>query len=756
MKGYDAFAGVIKSGGKTRRAAKMVILNHDHPDIIEFVESKVKEEQKAKALIAQGYDSSFNGEAYSSIFFQNANHSVRVTDEFMQAFQNDDMFSTRAVTTGEDIQSMPAKELMDKISSAAWETGDPGLQFDSTINDWHTCINTDRIHASNPCSEYMFLNDTACNLSSLNLMTFRDENGDFDVEAFRRAIRVVITAMEIIVDNASYPSEKIKHNSHLFRTLGLGYANLGALLMSRGLSYDSDDGRAYAAAITALMHGEAYRTSSEIASYMGPFAEFKKNRRPMLRVIRKHANAVDRIDHDRVPGFIMDTVRDVYDELLVRGERDGFRNAQVTVLAPTGTIAFMMDCDTTGIEPDIALVKYKKLVGGGLLKIVNRTVPEALRRLGYDSQSIKRIVDYIDANDTIEGAPGIKDEHLPVFDCAFKPYKGQRAIQYMGHVRMMAAVQPFLSGAISKTVNMPNHATADEIAQTYAQAWQMGLKAIAIYRDGCKASQPLNTSNEEQSAESTEKKEAKPAKRMLRHKLPDERASITHKFTVGGHEGYITVGMYENGQPGEIFIVMSKEGSAVSGLMDSFATSISLALQYGVPLKVLVRKFIHTRFEPSGFTNNPAIPIAKSVMDYIFRWLALKFMPAEEHGLSDVSDSEDQVAEVTTAPPAENRKTVETTAAPPKSNGNGSSKADTTRGPAASVSRSVSTQGATPGGHMLEKEAENFVMTIADQKESASGLIETDAPPCPECGAITTRSGSCYRCNNCGATTGCS
>ncbi|MBD3167389.1 vitamin B12-dependent ribonucleotide reductase [bacterium] len=755
MKGYDAFAGVIKSGGKTRRAAKMVILNHDHPDIMEFVESKVKEEQKAKALIAQGYDSSFNGEAYSSIFFQNANHSVRVTDDFMQAYQSDSSFGTKAVTTGETVQTMSAQELMDKISQAAWETGDPGLQFDTTINDWHTCSVTDRIYASNPCSEYMFLNDTACNLASLNLMTFRDEAGDFDVEAFRRAVRITITAMEIIIDNASYPSDKIKENSRLFRTLGLGYANLGALLMSRSLPYDSDDGRAYAAAITALMHGEAYRTSSEIAAGMGPFKEYKKNRRSMLRVIRKHSNAVERIDQERVPAFIMDTVRDVYDELLARGERDGFRNAQVTVLAPTGTIAFMMDCDTTGIEPDIALVKYKKLVGGGLLKIVNRTVPEALHRMGYDDRSIKRIVDYIDANDTIEGAPGLKDEHLPVFDCAFKPYKGQRAIHYMGHVRMMAAVQPFLSGAISKTVNMPNHATADEIAQTYTQAWQMGLKAIAIYRDGCKASQPLNTSKEEKQAESDEKKEAKAKKRMLRHKLPDERQAITHKFTVGGHEGYITVGMYENGQPGEIFIVMSKEGSAVSGLMDSFATSISLALQYGVPLKVLVRKFIHTRFEPSGFTNNPAIPIAKSVMDYIFRWLALKFMPAEEHGLSEPPDSDENGIEVTTAPPDEDRKTVETTAAPSNGrNGGAHSSEDDTPVRRESGKTTRSEPGVKNGTKVL-KEAESIVLEITDQQDS-SIHVETDAPPCPECGAITTRSGSCYRCHNCGATTGCS
>ncbi len=733
MKGYDAFAGVIKSGGKTRRAAKMVILNVDHPDIEDFIWCKVREERKARALIKQGYEADFNGEAYSSIFFQNANHSVRVTDDFMQAVLGNNDWKTRAVTDpNRAIHTYKARDLLTQISEAAWETGDPGLQFDTTINDWHTCPNTDRIHASNPCSEYMFLNDTACNLASLNLMKFVGEDGEFDVERFRRAVRITLLAMEVIVDNADYPTAKIAKNSHIFRPLGLGYANLGALLMSRGLPYDSEAGRAYAAMITAIMHGEAYRTSAEIARGMGPFKGYKKNRRPFLRVMHKHANALAKIDTRYVPAGMMDTAREIYDEMLELGGKYGYRNSQVTVLAPTGTIAFMMDCDTTGVEPDIALVKYKKLVGGGVLKMVNGTVPLALRSLGYEGSKIKEIIDYIDKHDTIEGAPGLKEKHLPVFDCAFKPFRGTRSIHYMGHVRMMGAVQPFLSGAISKTVNMPNEVGPDEIFNTYLAAWQMGLKAIAIYRDGCKASQPLNTSTDEEkeAAEAVVKKE----KRVQRIKLPDERKSITHKFSVGGHEGYITVGMYENGLPGEMFITISKEGSVVSGLMDSFATAISISLQYGVPLEVLVRKFIHTRFEPSGFTNNREIPIASSIMDYIFRWLAMKFLPQDETvshpGTDEIFELEALEEDTDSAAAPETVK--------PQGDGDESGK-----------------KTANGNGSTVVAEAERILLNVSEQ-EAYVAQNQSDAPPCPECGAIMVRSGSCHKCLNCGATNGCS
>ena len=621
MKGYDAFAGVIKSGGKTRRAAKMVILNVDHPDILDFITCKEEEEKKAWALIAAGYDSSFNGPAYSSVFFQNSNNSVRVTDEFMTAVIEDKDWSTRAVTTGQPMDTYKARDLMKSMAKAAHICGDPGIQYDGTINGWHTCSNTARINASNPCSEYMFLDDTACNLSSLNLMKFRKLNGDLDVEKFRHAVDVMITAQEIIVDNASYPTPTIAKNSHLFRPLGLGYANLGALLMSLGIPYDTDSGRSYAAAITALMCGQAYYTSALIAGDLGPFAEFPINREPMLRVIQKHRAAAARINSTHIPSDLYSGVQRAWSDALTTGDQNGYKNSQVTVLAPTGTIGFMMDCDTTGVEPDIALIKYKKLVGGGLLKIVNQTVPEALRRLSYSDEQINEIIKYIDENETIEGAPHLREDHLPVFDCAFKPLNGVRSIHYTGHLKMMAAVQPFLSGAISKTVNMPEEVTVEEIEQAYIEGWKLGLKALAIYRDGSKRSQPLNTSMQEVKQEA-----AKP----VRRRLPDERKSITHKFSIAGHDGYITVGMYHDGTPGEIFVVMAKQGSVVSGLMDTVATSISLALQYGVPLKVLVDKFSHSRFEPSGFTNNPTIPIAKSIVDYIFRWLGQKFLSTEE------------------------------------------------------------------------------------------------------------------------------
>ncbi|MDZ7289141.1 MAG: vitamin B12-dependent ribonucleotide reductase [candidate division KSB1 bacterium] len=698
MRGYDAFAGVIKSGGKTRRAAKMVILNVDHPDIEEFINSKANEEKKAWALIDAGYDGSFNGEAYQSIFFQNANHSVRVTDEFMRAVENDGIWQTHAVTTGQVMGQYRARDLMHQIAEAAWLCGDPGMQFDTTTNAWHTCPNSGRINASNPCSEYVFLDDTACNLASLNLMKFRRAHGEFDIEAFQQAVHISILAQEIIVDNAGYPTPVIARNSHEFRTLGLGYANLGALLMAAGLPYDSDAGRAYAAAITALMTGQAYKTSALIASKLGPFPAFERNRKPMLNVIKKHSEHLSRIDRALVAPELYHAAKKAWEDAYTLGSEYGYKNAQVTVLAPTGTIGFMMDCDTTGVEPDIALVKYKRLVGGGLMKIVNQTVPEALRKLGYAPAQVQAILDYIDQQDTIEGAPGLKPEHLPVFDCAFKPANGSRSIHYIGHVKMMAAVQPFLSGAISKTVNMPNDVTPEDIANTYLEAWKLGLKAIAIYRDGCKRTQPLVTKLD--SPQATSNAAPAPAVKPIRRRLPDERKSITHKFSIAGHEGYITVGMYDDGTPGEIFIIMAKEGSVVSGLMDGFATAISLALQYGVPLHVLVRKFTHTRFEPSGFTTNPQIPIAKSVMDYIFRWLALKFLPEEER------------SQVLAEPVDE------------KSNGT-TVKAEPSNGAAVELERKIF--------------------------ESQS-----DAPPCSECGSVMVRNGSCYKCFNCGATSGCS
>jgi ribonucleoside-diphosphate reductase alpha chain len=618
MKGYDAFAGVIKSGGKTRRAAKMVILNVDHPDIVEFINSKSDEEKKAWALIEAGYSGEFNvpGGSYDSVFFQNANHSVRVTDDFMRAVINGGEWQTHAVTTGKVMDRCRARELMQQMAEAAWVCGDPGMQYDTTINAWHTSPNSGRINSSNPCSEYMFLDDTACNLASLNLMKFRRPDGEFDVESFKHAVEVTITAMEIWVDEASYPTPAIEKNSHAYRPLGLGYANLGALLMSRGLPYDSEEARSYAAAVTALMCGHAYATSSWIAAHNGPFPGYERNREPFLAVMRKHQSHANGIDPDLVPSDLLSAARGAWADVVTLGTDHGFRNAQATVLAPTGTIAFMMDCDTTGIEPDLALVKYKKLVGGGLFKIVNNTVPLALKKLEYDLETIQEIVDYINEHDTIEGAPGLRDEHLPVFDCAFKAVNGERSIHYMGHVKMMAATQPFLSGAISKTVNMPSETTAEEIAQTYLEAWKLGLKAIAIYRDGCKRTQPLATgSTAEEKVETTVDEAIAAAAQPRRRKLTDTRRSITHKFSVAGHEGYLTVGLYDDGQPGEIFLTLGKAGSTLAGFADAFATAISFAFQHGVELRFLVDKFTHVRFEPSGFTGNPEIPIAKSIVE---------------------------------------------------------------------------------------------------------------------------------------------
>ncbi|MCC6334005.1 MAG: vitamin B12-dependent ribonucleotide reductase [Myxococcales bacterium] len=705
MKGFDAFAGVIKSGGKTRRAAKMVILNADHPDVLEFIRCKVVEEKKAHALIDSGYDPSFNGEAYSSVFFQNSNNSVRVTDEFMKAVSEDRAWSTKAVLGGAIVDTYRARDLFREIADAAWKCGDPGLQFDTTVNGWHTCANTARINASNPCSEYMFLDDTACNLASLNLLHFRTIDGDFDVEAFKAAVDITLLGQEIIVGFSRYPTQKITQNSYDYRPLGLGYANLGALLMASGLPYDSDEGRAMAGAVTSLMAGRAYHMSARMAEHLGPFAGYPVNREPMLGVIRKHRKAAYQLPVTGVGQKLHAAQKQVWDDALQVGEQAGYRNAQVTVLAPTGTIGFMMDCDTTGIEPDIALIKYKKLVGGGMLKIVNQTVPPALAKLGYSTTETDAIVSYLDKHDTIEGAPQLKAEHLPVFDCAFKPAKGTRSIHYMGHIKMMGAAQPFLSGAISKTVNLPNEATVEDIEMAYLESWRAGLKAVAVYRDGCKRSQPLNTSKEAKKADAVVLEPQVVVERIARKRLPDERRAITHKFSIAGHEGYLTVGMYEDGQPGEVFITMAKEGSTVSGLMDSFATAISLSLQYGVPLQVLVDKFSHTRYEPAGFTNNPDLPIAKSLTDYIFRWLALKFLPQEGAAESLMEAEAKAIA----------------------------------RTPAPKPSPVV----------VADKGAELSAM-------KAAFLNQADAPPCPVCGTITVRNGACYKCHNCGATTGCS
>jgi len=628
MKGYDSFAGSIKSGGTTRRAAKMVILNADHPDVMDFIHSKANEERKAWALIEAGYNAGFNvpGGAYDSVQFQNANHSVRVGDDFMRAVIDDKDWETRAVVGGRTVDTYKARDLWKEIADAAWICGDPGLQFDSTIQDWNVVPNTGRINATNPCSEFVFLDDTACNLLSLNLMKFQSERGTFDVDRFQRAVDITFTGQEILVSNASYPTPAIGKNSDALRPLGLGYANIGALLMSMGLAYDSDEGRRFAGAITAIMTGRAFAQSARMAQVKGPFSEYAKNREPMLRVMEKHRAAAHQLTSSSESADVVNAARSTWDEAVKLGRAHGYRNAQATVLAPTGTIGLMMDCDTTGIEPDLALVKYKKLVGGGLLKIVNTTVPAALRKLGYDEIKVKEIVEYIDENDTIEGAPHLQDEHLKVFDCAFKPVKGTRSIAPMGHVRMMAAVQPFISGSMSKTVNLPTEATVEEIQQTYLESWKLGLKCIAIYRDGCKRSQPLSTSLDKDKKKDVVEGEPK----AVRRKLPDERKAVTHKFDIAGHEGYLTVGLYEDGTPGELFVTMAKEGSTISGLMDAFATQTSYALQFGVPLKFMVDKFSHMRFEPSGFTKNKEIPIAKSIVDYIFRWMASHFLPVEE------------------------------------------------------------------------------------------------------------------------------
>jgi len=750
MKGFDAFAGVIKSGGKTRRAAKMVILNVDHPDIIDFIECKQKEEAKAHALVSVGYDGSHpDSDAYSSIFFQNANNSVRVTDDFMYAVVRDTDFSTRTVTDSSVVKTFKAKELLHKISEATWHCGDPGMQYDTTVNRWHTSKNTARINASNPCSEYMFLDDSACNLASLNLLKFAP-NGTFDVEAYRHAVDILITAQEILVDNAGYPTQSIMANSHDYRPLGLGYANLGALLMAAGHPYDSDTGRDYAACVTAIMCGEAYLQSSRIAEQCEPLVPATEatkkslaetnlgsnvmpggacpgwyiNREPFLDVIRMHRASVNGINKGNVPSALYEASKQCWDEALCHGEKYGYRNSQVTVLAPTGTIGFMMDCDTTGVEPDLALVKYKKLVGGGMIKIVNNTVPTALFKLGYMHEQADAIVSYIDATGTIEGAPHIKDDHLAVFDCSFKPAKGTRSIHYMGHLRMMAATQPFISGAISKTVNLPESASVEDIMEAYLQAWKLGLKAVAIYRDGCKKSQPLSAAgtktveaagrtNASAATQALEEEDLNAPPRAVRHKLQEERASITHKFKVGDHEGYITVGLYPNGEPGELFITMAKEGSTVSGLVDSFALAVSIALQHGVPLKLFCEKFAHTRFEPSGWSGNPDIGYAKSIMDYIFRWLQLRFLTGQQQMLFE-----------------------------------------NLRPKLAAASGQLPEMGEANG---VTAEAGSRKSGAVHAADALSSIVDLgDAPSCSFCGSIMTRNGSCYRCMSCGSTSGCS
>jgi len=780
LKVYDQVANVVKSGGKTRRAAKMNTLRDWHGDIQEFIEAKMKEEKKAWALIEQGYDGSYNGEAYGSVMYQNENLSVRVSDEFMQAAQEGKEWWTRTVTTGKPLEKKDASTLLREIAEGTWICGDPGLQYDGAIQKWHTCKGTEPIHSTNPCSEYVFLNNTACNLASLNLMKFKREDSTFDVEQFKAAVRVFITAQEILVDNASYPTKEIAENSHIFRTLGLGYANLGSLVMSYGLPYDSNEGRALAGAITGIMTGHAYEQSAEIASVMGTFKgyrdarcahvskpEAEDNVESMLGVIKQHRDAIEAIQPSREFNYLKDEARHSWDGALERGRTVGFRNAQVTVLAPTGTIAFLMDCDTTGIEPDIALVKYKLLAGGGLLKIVNGTVPEALHRLGYSPQECERIIAHVARFDTIEDVTdadqtvrsGLKPEHLPVFDCAFKPYRGQRSIAALAHLKMMGAAQPFISGAISKTVNMPTDSTVEDIRNAYVQAWKMGLKCVAIYRDGSKRSQPLNTKRTNEggdklAAVDTSALEARikeleaeiatlsaESGKPLRRRLTDTRTAITHKFDIAGHEGYLTVGLFEPNQPGELFITMAKEGSTIGGLMDGIGTLTSMALQYGVPLEALVRKFAHVRFEPSGFTKNPDIRNAASITDYVFRWLATQFIPGFREANSPNRNQPElaipglqeemkrkinrPVPELAIADDAENSD------AEVGNGGNGKGKGLPPAKPAP---------------------AERTVKTLSD----SVAHFQQDAPACPNCGHVTVRNGACYKCLNCGESLGCS
>src|ERR1035437_1332482 len=778
LKVYDQVANVVKSGGRPRGPAKMNTLRDWHGDIQEFIEAKMKEERKAWALMEQGYDGSYNGDAYGSVMYQNETLSVRVSDEFMRAAQEGKEWWTRSVTTGKPLEKKDASTLLHEIAEGTWVCGDPGLQYDGAIQKWHTCKGTEPIHSTNPCSEYVFLNNTACNLASLNLMKFKREDSTFDVEQFKAAVRIFITAQEILVDNASYPTKEIAENSHIFRTLGLGYANLGSLIMSYGLPYDSDEGRALAGAITGIMTGHAYEQSSELASVMGTFKGYRDARcahvskplaednvESMLGVVKAHREAVEDIQPSQEFNYLKEEARKSWDGALERGRTMGYRNAQVTVLAPTGTIAFLMDCDTTGIEPDIALVKYKLLAGGGLLKIVNRTVPEALHRLGYSAQDCERIIAHITKFDTIEDADdagqtvrsGLRPEHLPVFDCAFKPYRGQRSIEALAHLKMMGAAQPFISGAISKTVNMPNASTVEDIRDAYVQAWKMGLKCVAIYRDGSKRSQPLNTKRTNEGGgktaavdtsaleahiaelEADVEKLSAQAGKPLRRRLTDTRTAITHKFDIAGHEGYLTVGLFENKQPGELFITMAKEGSTIGGLMDGLGTLTSLALQDGVPLEALARKFAHVRFEPSGFTKIPDIRNAASIMDYVFRWMALQFIPGfREANSPDRNQPELAIPGLQEAEKKKINRPVPELAI-------------------AEDTEMVNLKSSQPGngkGHHAAKPvtAERTMKTLSD----TVAHFQQDAPTCPNCGHVTVRNGACYKCLNCGESLGCS
>jgi ribonucleoside-diphosphate reductase alpha chain len=804
MRVYDQIAAVVKSGGKTRRAAKMQSIKDWHPDVMEFIECKNREEKKARLLVEQGYDPQ---EAYDSVLYQNANLSVRLSDDFMKAVDSGGQWTTHWVTEPNKAgPTYPAREMFTRMSQAAWSCGDPGVQFDTTINRWHTCPNSGRINASNPCSEYMFLDDSACNLASINLMKYRRDDGTFAVDRFQAACRLAFIAQEILVDHASYPTKTIATNSHRYRPIGLGYSNLGSLIMASGLPYDSLEARGMCGAITALLHGSACHASTELAAAVGPFDDYEINRDAMLHVMEMHWQKVEEIKG--CPKYLQDAARDVWDAVLAHGKRHGFRNAQATVLAPTGTISFMMDCDTTGIEPDIALVKYKQLAGGGMLKIVNQTVPLALKTLGYNEAEVESIIAYIDREDTIEGAADLKVEHLPVFDCAFQPRNGTRSIPWRAHIQMMAAAQPFIAGAISKTVNMPKDTTPEDVAEAYMEGWQWGLKALAIYRDGSKEVQPLSTkSKADRAAE-------KPLAAPRRERLPDTRQSITHKFSVIGHEGYITVGLYPDGRPGELFITMAKEGSTIGGLMDCFGTAVSMSLQYGVPLEVYVNKFSHTRFEPMGYTKNPDIRIAKSIVDYIFRWLGITFLPgyreankilpaAPETAVSGESgdvEAERRPAATKAGGPSVSHGSAKTAGSAPhhgSTNGpgkrtiNGTARKPASKAPGASAGLSSSAlKGATASLSSSEANAtldltaldataglfgsalgvaelplldKSAVMqTLMDPSLSQSARSEqfaafqTDAPSCDQCGAITVRNGNCYLCHNCGNSMGCS
>ena len=767
LKVYDQVANVVKSGGKTRRAAKMNTLKDWHGDIEEFIDAKQKEERKAWALIEQGYDGSYNGDAYGSVMYQNENLSVRASDAFMEAALAGKEWWTRAVTTGKPLEKKDARTLLRKIAEGTHVCGDPGMQYDSTIQKWHTCKGTDEIHSTNPCSEYVFLNNTACNLASLNLMKFKRTDGVFDAERFKAAVRIFITAQDIVVDNSSYPTPDIAYNSHVFRTLGLGYANLGSLIMSYGLPYDSDEARALAGSITAIMTGHAYEHSATLAGVMSPFPGYedsrcmgvakplgKNNIESMTQVINMHREAVEKIQSSKEFESLKNEARACWNRAIELGKKHGYRNAQVSVLAPTGTIGFLMDCDTTGIEPDMALVKYKLLAGGGMLKIVNRTVPEALTLLNYSEDEIKAIVAHIEKYDCIEDISengqtvqsGLKPEHLPIFDCAFKPFRGKRSIHYLGHLRMMGAAQPFITGAISKTVNMPGDVTVDDIMDTYVQAWKMGLKCVAIYRDGSKRSQPVSTRKESEgeSADNTLNIRIKELEDMvaslnekvgkpIRRRLPQTRTAVTHKFDIAGHEGYLTVGLYENGQPGELFITMAKEGSTIGGLMDCIATLTSITLQYGVPMETLVRKFAHQRFEPSGYTKNAEIQNASSIIDYVFRWMAFQFIPGYREA-NTVQNNQPELA----IPGLEEEIKKHINRPVPEL-------------PIADENEDIidikTSSDAAKKSH-LSGDYKSLSQTIAH--------FQQDAPVCTSCGHVTVRSGACYKCLNCGESMGCS